>query len=288
MQAFQIAFCQCQSDLGTAGYDPRPSNLQRLHDFAKKAQQEEADLAIFGELYLTGYRTDQAMHRYVLQQNDDDPWVKRLKEIAVETNMWLLLGTASCGNTIPGDMYNSAFLISPQGLQGVYSKVHTASFVVDDDTFAAEGSFYSPGKEIEIFQTPFAKLGVQICYDVHFPEMSRVLILKGAEVIINLSAAVSGFEKFWDVLLPVRAEENRVWYVMNSVVGEQKDSRLFGGSRLTNPLGEQIARAKDNQEELLVCTSDADSLMKSRLSSHRLSARRPELYSVITEPNPYP
>ena len=288
MQEIQIALCQCQSDLGTAEYDPRPSNLLRLHDWAKKAKQHKVDLAVFGELYLTGYRTDQSMYRYVLHQDDNDPWVKKLTEIAAETDMWLLLGAASCGNTIPGDMYNSAFLISSEGLQGVYSKVHVASFSVDDDMVATEGSFYSPGKEIEVFMTPFATLGVQICYDVHFPEMSRVLTLKGAEVIINLSAAVSGFEKFWDVLLPVRAEENRLWYVMNSVVGQQKDSKLFGGSRVINPVGELITKGKDNQEEMVVCTLDSDSLINSRLSTHRFSARRPELYDVIVEPTPYP
>jgi len=284
METFRVALCQCKSEIGTPEFDPRESNFNRLHEWIKLAKQEKADLAIFGELYFTGYRSGASMYRYTIAPSGDDPWVSKLVRVASSLDIWLIVGTVSAGLEIPGDMYNSAFLISPKGLAGVYSKTHVATFVVDDETLADEGCFYSPGTKIDIHETPFAKLGIQICYDIHFPEVSRVLALKGAEVIINISAAVSGFERFWDVLVPVRAEENRIWYVMSSVVGEQNGVCFFGGSRVITPTGQESVRAPDNTEKLIIADLDGQTLNDARLSSHRFSARRPELYSVITEP----
>ncbi len=288
MRQTRLALCQCASDIGAADRDPRDRNLERLGDWAGRAKREGADLAVFGELYLTGYRTDNAMHRYVLAPRDDDPWVTRLVDVARALELWLLVGAASSGQTVPGDMYNSALLLSPHGLEGVYRKTHVASFPVDDQTLATEGCFYSPGRSIDVFDTPFGTLGLQICYDIHFPEVSRVLALKGAEVIINISAAQAGFERFWDLLLPVRAEENRIWYAMSSVVGRQKDTGFFGGSRVVDPVGRVLARGPDDEEGLVLADLGPEPITRARLSSHRFSARRPELYSVISEPTPFP
>ena len=288
MRSFRVALCQCQSDIGTPAFDPREKNFDRLQAWAKRAQQEDAELAIFGELYLTGYGSGTSMHHYALAPCQDDPWVSQLTEVARSSGLWLIVGTASAGPTVPGDIYNSAFLISPEGLTGVYSKTHVATFVVDEKTLADEGCFYSAGSDINVHDTPFAKLGIQVCYDVHFPEISRVLALKGAEVIINISAAVSGFERFWEVLLPVRAEENQIWYVMSSVVGQQGDASFFGGSRVMTPNGQEHVRGPDNHEELVIADLDSQSLTAARRSSHRLSARRPELYLIITDPIPRP
>jgi len=262
--------------------------MQRLEDWARRAKAAGADLAVFGELYLTGYRSDNFMHRHLIAPSDEDPWVRRLVAVARALDIWLLTGAASSGGVVPGDMYNSAFLIGPAGLAGTYSKTHLGSFPVSDEVTANEGSFYSPGRAIEVLPAPFATLGVQICYDVHFPEVSRVLALKGAEVIINLSAALAGFESFWDALLPVRAEENRIWYVMSSVVGAQRDSEFFGGSRVLDPLGRVLACARHGSEDLVLADLAGDTLMQARTSSHRFSTRRPELYTAISEPTPYP
>ncbi len=288
MRETRIALCQCRSGVGDPERDPRPDNVERLRQWAAQAKDAGAVLATFGELYLTGYRTDHSMHRYVVAPHNDDPWVGQLTAAARDLDLWLVVGTASSGGTVPGDMYNSAFLISPRGLVGVYRKTHVATFPIDDGTLATEGCFYSPGQEIGVHDTPFGTVGIQICYDVHFPEVSRVLALKGAEVIINLSAALAGYERFWDALLPVRAEENRIWYVMSSVVGQQRETVFFGGSRVVDPVGQLVARGTDHEEALVVADLTPDALARARQSSHRFSTRRPELYSVISEPTPYP
>lgn len=288
MQDFRLALCQCPSDVATPDEDPRPRNLERLRGWASRAHDSGAQLAAFGELYLTGYRSDADMHRYALLPSDEDKWVGELRSAAREFDLWLLVGAVTAGSGVPGDLYNSALLVSPDGLQGVYRKTHVATFPIDGDVVANEGCYYSPGHSIDVFDTPFCRLGVEICYDIHFPEVARVLALKGAEVTITIAAAMKGFEDFWDVLLPVRAEENRSWHAMASVVGTQKETGFFGGSRIVSPVGQVVQQGPNDLEDLVVADITAEALTASRRMSHRFSSRRPELYEVIAAPTPHP
>jgi predicted amidohydrolase len=118
---------------------------------------------------------------------------------------------------------------------------------------------------------------------MRFPEASRVLALKGAEIIVNLAAAVEEALESWDYFARARAAENLSWFVMASVVGTQKDIHLFGGSRIVNPYGEVIARAHDNQEDLIVQEIDLDEVRRARAMSHIFDTRIPTAYGAITE-----
>ncbi len=103
--------------------------------------------------------------------------------------MHIIMGASTHKGTFPGQCYNSALLIAPQGLIGVYSKTHVASFGVDG-MVAAEKAWWSPGSDMPVFETALGRIGIEICYDNSFPEVARTLTLKGAEIIVNISAAV--------------------------------------------------------------------------------------------------
>jgi predicted amidohydrolase len=182
----------------------------------------------------------------------------------------------------PGDVYNSALLIGPPGLVGVYRKTHVAAFAVDG-MVAAEKAWWSPGTDIPVFETPLGRIGIEICYDNSFPEVARTLTLKGAELIVNISAALCGFEDHWTSSLYVRSTENAVWFLHVSVVGKQRDFECFGGSRLLTPFGEVVFEAPRGEEAVLVTTADMDMLYAARGKMHPFSNRNPALYGVITE-----
>lgn len=135
---------------------------------------------------------------------------------------------------MPGDVYNTAVLFGPRGMIGAYRKAHVAAFPYSEG-ISMERCFYSPGRELPVFDTDLGRIGIHICYDISFPEVARVQALKGADFLINVSASAGGFEEFWDHALFVRATENCSWYAVCSVVGMQRGDRLFGGSRVVSP-----------------------------------------------------
>jgi predicted amidohydrolase len=287
MERLRLALVQIRSSVGTETFDPRDDNLERALLALRRAADEGAQLAVFGELYLCGYRTDEHLWRYATAVDPPDAHLRALERAARELGLHLVIGVATFGRFVPGDVYNSALLVGPQGLLGVYRKTHVASFC-GRGGIAREGSFYSPGRELPVFETPLGRLGIHICNDVNFPEPSRVQALKGADILINCSASAAGFEQQWEHLLFARAVENASWYAVCSVVGEQRGDRLFGGSRVVSPFGDVVAMGALNEEDFVVAEIDPALAWRARAAYHTFNARHPELYGPIAEPVPHP
>ncbi len=288
MDRFRVALVQSRSSVGTESFDPRDDNLERGVANIRRAASEGAHLAVFGEMYLSGYRTDEYLWKYGTVVDPPDRHIEALEQVATEANIHVLMGMATFGRFVPGDVYNSAVLIGPgQGVIGVYRKCHVAAFPYSKG-ISMERCFYSPGQELPVFDTPLGRLGVHICYDMTFPEVPRTQVLKGAEVLINVSASAAGFEEFWDHALFMRAAENATWYMVCSVVGEQRGDVLFGGSRVVDPSGKVIAGGKVNEEDFVVADIDLTLTRRARTQSHLLNARQPELYRAVVERTPYP
>jgi predicted amidohydrolase len=282
MRELTIGICQLESRIGTADYDPRPANLERALEAIAATANQGAKLIVFGEVFLNGYETNEYTARYAIAETTDDPYVERLVAEAGSRDVHIVMGASTRKAPYPGDVYNSALLIGPQGLVGVYSKTHVAAFAANG-LVAAEKAWWSPGTEIPVFETPLGRIGIEICYDNSFPEVSRTLTLKGAELIVNISAALCGFEDHWTSSLYVRSTENAIWFLHVSVVGKQRDFECFGGSRLLTPHGDVVFEAPRGEEAVLVTTADLDLLYEARGKMHPFSNRNPALYGVITE-----
>jgi predicted amidohydrolase len=287
MGKFRIALAQAKSSVGTADYDPRDDNMARALPLIRRASQEKADLVMFGEMFLSGYRTDEFLYKYATVTDPPDAHVSLLIETAEELNIYILIGAATFGKTMPGDIYNSALLISPEGLVGIYRKTHVAAFPYSKG-ISTERCFYSPGKELPVFDTALGRLGIHICYDMSFPEVSRVQTIKGADILLNISASAAGFEEFWVHGLFMRAVENATWYVVCSVVGEQRGDVLFGGSRVIAPTGQVVAEAASHAEDFVIADIDTSLSRDVRGTSHLFNTRNPGLYTAVAEQTPYP
>jgi predicted amidohydrolase len=282
MRELRIGICQLESAIGTADYDPRPANLARALDAIEATASQGARLIVFGEVFLNGYETNEHTPKYAIGETCDDAYVERLIEEARVRGVHIVMGASTHKGPFPGDVYNSALLIGPDGLVGVYSKTHVAAFAVDGKV-AAEKAWWAPGTELPVFETPLGSIGIEICYDNSFPEVARTLTLKGAELIVNISAALCGFEDHWTSSLYVRSTENAVWFLHVSVVGRQRDFEYFGGSRLLTPTGDVVFEAPRGEEAVLVTTADLDLLYEARGRMHPFSDRNPALYGVITD-----
>ena len=285
--AIRVALVQSKSDLGTETHDPRDTNLKRALADIEKAAAADADLVVFGEMYLSGYRTDEWLHKWASTIEPADKHVRAVIEAAAHHQVHIIMGMGTFGPAMPGDVYNTALLVGPQGVIGAYRKTHVAAFSYFNGV-ATERCFYSPGKDLPVFDTPLGRIGIHICYDMSFPEVARTQALKGADFLVNVSASAGGFEEFWEHGMFMRAAENVSWYMVCSVVGMQRNDRLFGGSRVVDPGGKVVALGKFDEEDFVIADIDLEQQRAARSTSHLFNTRQPEIYKAISEPTPNP
>lgn len=282
-----MALVQARSEVGTDTFDPRDANLACALERIASLRDRDVELAVFGELFLSGYRTDELLRRYASTIDPPDEHVSELTKACAAARLNVLVGAATFGGRVPGDVYNSALLLGADGVRGVYRKTHVAAFPHAGGV-SMERAFYSPGRELPVFELPSGTIGVHICYDMAFPEVARVQALLGAEVLVNVAAAARGYERSWEHIPFVRAVENATWYVVCSVVGEQRDDVMVGGSCVIDPTGAVVAAAARDEEDVLVVDLDLDVARSARASRHLFSERQPNLYGPIAGATPYP
>ena len=138
-----------------------------------------------------------------------------------------------------------------------------------------------------MFNTAYAKLGVYICYDRHFPEGWRALALNGADIIYNPSATVAGLSQYlWELEQPAAAAANGIYIAAINRVGTEAPwniGEFYGSSYFVNPRGEIIAQASPDKDELLVTELDMNMVREVRDNWQFFRDRRPETYSPLTK-----
>jgi predicted amidohydrolase len=183
----------------------------------------------------------------------------------------------------PGEAYrayNTAVLLGPDGRRlAVYRKVH-----LYDAFNGRESERVAPGRETPpVAETALGAIGLQVCYDIRFPEWSRLLALAGAELIVIPTSWVSGpmKEEHWITLSRARAIEN-VCYV---IAADQVQPDRVGRSLIIDPMGAVVA---DGAEEagLVVAEIDVARVRRVREKNPSLQHRRPDLYAGVAAPAP--
>jgi len=182
-----------------------------------------------------------------------------------------------------GVYYNTAAVLDADGKYlGKYRKnhlPHTAGFW--------EKYFFKPGNlGYPVFQTAYAKVGVYICYDRHFPEGARLLGLKGAEIVFNPSATVAGLSQYlWKLEQPAHAVANGYFMGCINRVGEEAPWRIgkfYGHSYFVDPRGKFLAEGSEDQDELVTAEMDLDVIEEVRRVWQFYRDRRPETYGDMT------
>lgn len=262
-----------------------PGNLQRVLTWAERAVSEKAELIVFPELANSGYvplfSREFARNLYDISEGIDGEFVTSLRKFAADKKVYIVCGLCERDPAIPGRMFNSAVLVTPDGVAGVQRKLHLP---------LEEQHYFTPGSAIEGYQTPIGNIGMPVCYDAGlFPEVCRVLALRGAEVVCapfnaltkpSLGAYSSDRFKHYCV---TRAVENRMFVIGANRVGTLDDMHFFGGSIIASPAGEILAEAPQHEEALIAAELSGDLLLDQRLALPVLRDRRPHLYTALTE-----
>ena len=262
----KLAVCQGK---GTAGDVPRAIELLRHRALA--AAEAGAGLAIFPEMFLTGYNIGDAVFK--LAEPVDGPSSQKAAAIAREAGVALLYGYPERdGDTV----YNSALLIGRDGAPlANYRKTHLYG--------GEEKRLFAPGKSLMLAELDGLKIGILICYDVEFPEAVRALALAGAELIAVPTALIRPFDIVARTLVPARAFENQVYVAYAGMCGSEAGLGYCGLSCIVGPDGQDLARAGTGPD-LLLADIDLSTISRSRKENPYLIDRNPELYAAPVKP----
>lgn len=212
----------------------REVNIMKGMSLIKRALQVKANIVILPELFNTGFYK----HNYECVEPLEDE-LSLLLKISQQKDIMIIAGLAEREGD---DLYNSAVIIYRGKIIGKYRKTHL--FPLTD-----EKKYFKAGDKLEVFETPFGKIGLLICYEVRFPELSRKLVKMGAEIIAIPAEFPKERIEHWRVLLQARAIENQVFVVgVNCVEG---DLDYGGHSMLVDPMGSILIEASEYQEVMM-------------------------------------
>ncbi len=257
-------------------------NLKNIINHTMRAAGEEAKLIVFPECSLTGYMFRSREEALPFAETIPGPATERLSALCKELKVYLILGLLERDNE---RLFNAAAFTGPDGLIGKYRKNHLPFLGVD--RFVDRGD-----KPFEVYRTPIGNIGIEICYDIMFPESSRIMMLRGADIL----AVPTNFprDRAGDVIkyvIPTRAIENGVYVVAADRAGKERGSTFAGRSKIVSPSGKTLSQASAVKEEIIYSEVDLESARQKHLvtvpgeyETHRIKDRRPELYGKITEP----
>ncbi|MDR7555121.1 MAG: carbon-nitrogen hydrolase family protein [Armatimonadota bacterium] len=263
--------------VGLAQYGATPdkaANLARALEVLAEAGRRGVDLVVFPEVFMVRWEEGRAPLAEVAEPLDG-PFVRALAAAAVEHRLHVVMGMAE---RAPGEAvraYNTAVVLGPDGtVRGAYRKVHLFdAFGYRESDRIVPGSAPPP-----VVSTALGRIGLQICYDVRFPEWTRLLALAGAEVVAMPTSWVVGHlkEDHWVTLVRARALENTVWIA----AADQVRADRAGRSLVVDPMGVVVA---DGGEEpgLVVAEIDLARTRRVRETLPVLGHRRPELYGGL-------
>lgn len=176
---------------------------------------------------------------------------------------------------------NTSVLISPEGeILAKYSKLHMFDITLADGTPFFESARVKPGDAIVTAETELGTLGMSICYDVRFPELYRLMALRGAQILfVPASFTMPTGKDHWEVLLRARAIENGCYVVAAGQIGTKPAYTAYGNSLVADPWGTVIARSKD-EPGITYAEIDLDYLDRIRRQIPSLENRRTDLYEV--------
>lgn len=271
--------------------------LAAMDAWCGRAAEAKADLVLFPELVVHGHCTPNTAE--VAEPVPDGPSVRALCEMASKHRLVIAAGMSERDADA---VYNTQVLAGPEGYIGRQRKLHMSR---------DEVKHYKGGSEIAVFDIGCCKVGVVICYDNQFPEVARVLALRGAEVILmphaarflpwadtpEAEAAARRHSHNFVSLYALRARENSCFAVLTDQAGRagtldtlppdhENQPHHAGVAIIWGPDGSVLARAQTErvQEEMIVADLDPALLQAERsLVNYMLRNRRPELFGVLAE-----
>ena len=254
-------------------------HLPMIHDAGKKGVQILCLQEIFNGPY---FCPGQDKRWYDAAEAVPGPTLDKLAPIAAKYKMAMVVPLYERESA--GVYYNTAAVLDADGSYlGKYRKHH-----IPQTSGFWEKYYFRPGNlGYPTFQTKYARIGVYICYDRHFPEGARALGLNGAEIVYNPSATVAGLSEYlWKLEQPAHAVANGYFVGAINRVGTEAPwniGKFYGNSYFVDPRGQILACGSEDKDELVVSELDLDVIEEVRRTWQFFRDRRPDSYGILTE-----
>lgn len=269
MQKTRIALVQMEALI-----NDKNRNMSKIKKYIEEAANNNAHIICFPETSIHGYSKN--LYRAGAETLVEISHI--LSQWAQQYSLCILAGAAEAAeNKMP---YITHLMATPDGSVETYRKTHLGK---------SEKPYFSAGNSLPVFKTPTAIIGVQICWDLHFPEITTIMSLKGAEIIFapHASPTIVGDRKnIWLKYLTARAYDNSVYLAACNLLGKNGEGQSFcGGALVLDPKGNLVAEDFSNREGILFADLDCELIKrirkkdtKSMRDSFYLESRRPDLY----------
>jgi len=219
----------------------KAANLAKIKSMITSASQIGSNIIAFPEMSLTGYECGEEARRdgkacslhEEAAETIPGPSTEEVVELAKELGVYVLFGMPERDAKDPEVHYNSVAVIGPEGVLGSYRKIHLSSLPIWTDEIC-----YRPGNTIPVFETRYGPIGVQICQDFWvYPELSRILWLKGARLIFNCAGSAIGPGKTQLITQTTacRGAESFIYAASANLVGTERTISYYGHSTIAGP-----------------------------------------------------
>ena len=249
----------------------------------RKAASDGAQIVCLQEIFNGPYFCAEQSTRWyeTTEPVPDGPTVKLMQDLARELHIAMVVPVYEVEQE--GIFYNTAAVLKNDGTYlGKYRKTHIPHVAPG----FWEKFYFRPGNlGYPVFDLGFAKIGIYICYDRHFPEGARCLGLNGAEIVFNPSATVAGLSEYlWKLEQPAHAAANGYFIAAINRVGTEEPwniGEFYGSSYFANPRGQIFAQASRDKDEVLTADLDLEQIAEVRRTWQFFRDRRPDMYGPL-------
>lgn len=271
MNSYKLALCQMNVS------EDKNKNIEHACEMIKKATSENADIIVLPEMFNCPYQNDCFP---VYAEEYPGKTTTALSQAAKENNVYIIGG--SIPELYDGNIFNTSYAFDREGnLIAKHQKMHLFDINVEGGVYFMESDTLSPGNQVTVFDTEFGKIGLAICYDIRFPELSRLMSLEGAELIILPAAFnMTTGPAHWELSIRMRALDNQVYFAAAAPARNTEASYVaYGHSMVSDPWG-RIVASTDEKESIIYADIDKDVIKSVREQLPLLKHRRTDIYEI--------
>lgn len=260
----------------------KDENVKKTLRYVEQAASKEADIICFQELFFSIYFPYHQDHKYFKwAETIPGPTIDKMCDAAQKNDINIICPIFELDTEVPGIYYNTAAMIDRKGkVLGKYRKTHIPQLVGYLEKF-----YFRPGNlGYPVFNVDGHKIGIYTCYDRHYPEGTRALALKGAELVF-IPTCTAIYPELWELELRAHASFNTMFVAGVNRCGVECDVQpgpYYGSATVANPLGKVIAKAS-TEEQLLLADVDFNEVIERRIVAPFLRDRRPDQYGTLSQ-----
>ncbi|WP_300330637.1 carbon-nitrogen hydrolase family protein [Fusobacterium sp.] len=259
-------------------YEEKEITFKNIMDKLEKIKDEKIDILVLPEMFNCPYKTSNFP---IYAEEENGKTYNFLSSISKKLNCYVVGGSIP-EKDVENRIYNTTFIFDRKGNQiGKHRKVHLFDIEVEGGQSFKESETLTSGNKITTFESEYGIIGVAICYDFRFPEISRIMVDKGAKIIIVPAAFnMTTGPAHWEILFRTRAMDNQVYTIGVSPARDLTSCYTsYGNSLIVSPWGDVIRRL-DEKESVIVEELNLEKVDKVRNELPLLKHRRKDVYDL--------